>query len=45
MHALHTVRPSLKKGLDCVIDFQPVKWEEIGGLDEVKAEIRQASVL
>uniref|UniRef100_A0A0B6ZKM7 AAA+ ATPase domain-containing protein n=1 Tax=Arion vulgaris TaxID=1028688 RepID=A0A0B6ZKM7_9EUPU len=40
--ALHTIRPSLKKGLDCVVELQPVKWEEIGGLEDIKTEIKQS---
>ena len=40
--ALHKVSPSLKKGLSCNVDLKGVLWNEIGGLDDVKAEIQQA---
>lgn len=42
MAALHRVTPSLKKGLSCYVDLQGVQWDEIGGLDDIKAEIQQA---
>ncbi|CAG5121865.1 unnamed protein product, partial [Candidula unifasciata] len=42
VQALHTVRPSMKRGLDSVVEIKPVRWEDIGGLEDVKAEIRQA---
>ncbi|KAK7475129.1 hypothetical protein BaRGS_00033621 [Batillaria attramentaria] len=40
--SLHLVHPSLRQGADCVVDVQPVRWEDIGGLDQVKKKIRQA---
>ena len=40
--ALHKVSPSLKKGLSCHVDLKGVLWEDIGGLEDVKAEIQQA---
>ncbi|GFO37839.1 spermatogenesis-associated protein 5-like protein 1 [Plakobranchus ocellatus] len=40
--ALYKVIPSLKKGLSCQVDLQPVLWNSIGGLDDVKAEIQQS---
>lgn len=43
VQSLHTVEPSMKRGLDCVVEVELVKWEDIGGLEEVKAEIRQVS--
>ncbi|XP_035826697.1 spermatogenesis-associated protein 5-like protein 1 isoform X2 [Aplysia californica] len=41
-HALHCVAPLMKRSSDCVIDLQPVNWEDIGGLEDVKHEIRQS---
>ncbi|GFS18654.1 spermatogenesis-associated protein 5-like protein 1, partial [Elysia marginata] len=42
MAALHKVTPSLKKGLNCHVDLKGVKWDEIGGLEDIKSEIRQS---
>lgn len=39
--ALSVVQPSLRKGVECVVDVQPVRWEDIGGLEQVKMKIRQ----
>ncbi|XP_067666570.1 ATPase family gene 2 protein homolog B-like [Haliotis asinina] len=40
--ALHKVIPSLQKGSEGVVDLRPVQWDDIGGLENVKAQIRQA---
>ncbi|XP_059161618.1 ATPase family gene 2 protein homolog B-like [Physella acuta] len=42
MYALHKVVPSLRKTSSCSVDLQPVKWDDIGGLKEVKEEIIQS---
>ncbi|CAL1537655.1 unnamed protein product [Lymnaea stagnalis] len=42
LHALHKVIPTLRKNIGSVVDLQPVDWEDIGGLEEVKTEIRQS---
>ncbi|XP_062617064.1 ATPase family gene 2 protein homolog B-like [Saccostrea cucullata] len=40
--ALRKVMPSTQKGSPCTTDFDPVHWEDIGGLEEVKLKIQQA---
>ncbi|KAK0057622.1 spermatogenesis-associated protein 5-like protein 1 isoform X1, partial [Biomphalaria pfeifferi] len=42
LYALHRVVPSLRKSSNCCLDIQQVSWDEIGGLEEVKCEIRQS---
>lgn len=42
MTALRFVRPSMRKGVECVVDVQPVDWNDIGGLEDVKMKIKQA---
>ncbi|KAH9524634.1 spermatogenesis-associated protein 5-like protein 1 [Bulinus truncatus] len=42
LHALHKVIPSLRRSSNCSVDLQQVSWEEIGGLEDVKAEIKQS---
>ncbi|XP_061173883.1 ATPase family gene 2 protein homolog B-like isoform X2 [Saccostrea echinata] len=40
--ALRKVMPSTQKGSPCTTDFDPVHWEDIGGLEEAKLKIQQA---
>ncbi|XP_052792321.1 ribosome biogenesis protein SPATA5L1-like isoform X1 [Mya arenaria] len=42
LSSLHKVRPSLQKGAEGVVDVRPVSWDDIGGLDSVKLQIKQA---
>ena len=39
--ALHNTTPSLQKGSDVFIDVKPMHWNDIGGLQEVKDQIKQ----
>ncbi|XP_045156420.2 ribosome biogenesis protein SPATA5L1-like [Mercenaria mercenaria] len=40
--AVKKMRPSLQKGAEGVVDLRPVHWSDIGGLDTVKEQIKQA---
>ncbi|XP_074651647.1 ATPase family gene 2 protein homolog B-like [Tubulanus polymorphus] len=40
--ALSTIRPSTQRGSDVLVDYRPMKWENIGGLDSVKQQLQQA---
>ncbi|XP_046350471.2 spermatogenesis-associated protein 5-like protein 1 [Haliotis rufescens] len=40
--ALRKVIPSLQKGSEGIVDLRPVQWDDIGGLEKVKAQIKQA---
>ncbi|XP_060579642.1 ATPase family gene 2 protein homolog B-like isoform X2 [Ruditapes philippinarum] len=40
--AVKKIRPSLQRGAEGVVDLRPVYWDEIGGLDTVKKQIKQA---
>ncbi|KAL4228103.1 spermatogenesis-associated protein 5-like protein 1 [Mactra antiquata] len=40
--AFKNIRPSLQKGTEGVIDLRPVSWCDIGGLEDVKLQIKQA---
>ena len=31
----------MQKGSECTVDFTPVKWEDIGGLEKVKVQLQQ----
>jgi SpoVK/Ycf46/Vps4 family AAA+-type ATPase len=42
--ALTKVMPSSQKGLSCTTDFDPVHWDDIGGLEEAKLQIQQVCV-
>ena len=41
LSAIKKVMPSMQKGSECTVDFTPVKWEDIGGLEKVKAQLQQ----
>ena len=41
MTVLKTFRPSLQKDAVGIVSLQPVLWSDIGGLDEVKMQIKQ----
>ena len=39
--ALHNQVPSSQRGSDILVDYKPVKWSDIGGLNEVKIKLQQ----
>ena len=44
-NALHVTVPSSQRGSDVLVDTKPVRWEDIGGLESVKAQVKQVCVL
>ena len=43
--AMCHIVPSTYRGLDGIVDVQSVKWEDIGGLGEVKLALQQVTLL
>ena len=41
--ALHDIVPSTQRGSDITVDYKPIQWEDIGGLEEVKQQLQQVS--
>ena len=41
LQAVRHTQPSLQKGCEGVVDSSPVFWDSIGGLDNVKVQIKQ----
>ncbi len=39
--ALHNTVPSNQRGSDILVDYRPVHWDDIGGLDNVKQQLQQ----
>ena len=39
--ALHSIVPSTQRGSDILVDYKPVLWADIGGLEEVKVKLKQ----
>ena len=39
--ALHNTVPSTQRGSDILVDYTPVHWDDIGGLENVKQQIKQ----
>jgi len=39
--ALHNIIPSTQRSSDMLVDYKPIKWQEIGGLEEVKIRLKQ----
>ena len=39
--ALSSILPSTQRGSDILVDYRPVQWEDIGGLEDVKGQIKQ----
>ena len=39
--ALHSTVPSTQRGSDILVDYRPVVWDEIGGLENVKQQLKQ----
>ena len=39
--ALHSVVPSSQRASDVLVHFRPVLWSDIGGLADVKAQVKQ----
>ena len=42
--ALHQIIPSTQRGSDILVDYKPVKWQEIGGLEDVKMKLKQVKI-
>ena len=42
--ALHNTVPSTQRGSDILVDHRPVHWENIGGLENVKQQLKQACI-
>ncbi|XP_064620554.1 ATPase family gene 2 protein homolog B-like [Lineus longissimus] len=42
LSAIGKICPSTQRGSDILVDYKPVRWDDIGGLDEVKVKIQQA---
>uniref|UniRef100_A0ABM0MML0 Spermatogenesis-associated protein 5-like protein 1-like n=1 Tax=Saccoglossus kowalevskii TaxID=10224 RepID=A0ABM0MML0_SACKO len=40
--AMNRITPSVQRGSDVFVDFNPISWQNIGGLEEVKAQLKQA---
>ena len=38
---LQSLVPSTQRGSDILVDQRPVHWTDIGGLDDVKLQIKQ----
>ena len=43
-YALHIVVPSSQRGGDVRVDHPPVSWQQIGGLHNVKQQIKQVGI-
>jgi SpoVK/Ycf46/Vps4 family AAA+-type ATPase len=39
--AVRKICPSTQRGSDILVDYKPVLWDDIGGLEEVKVKIQQ----
>ncbi|XP_013407658.1 spermatogenesis-associated protein 5-like protein 1 [Lingula anatina] len=40
--SIHNITPSTQKGSDILVDGKPVLWEQIGGLQTVKLQLKQS---
>ena len=42
--ALCHIVPSMYRGLEGMVELQPVNWEDIGGLQDVKQALKQVGL-